>query len=330
MNSNKMRDKLISDEDITFVVQGPVRPETDHCLNSIRKYFPKSKIILSTWENELIDNLIFDELIMSKDPGSMDITIHNEIVAKENTNRQIISTLSGLNKVKSEYCVKLRSDNIITSKNFLSLFFEAQNYSRDAKYSFLENRVLVSSVNTVDPRSFIGFVYQVSDWFFFGKTRDVLNFWQQDIIENSEYYTNQSLVNYDKYRNGFNFGRFSAEQNITLGFLKKHYDFDCEHYRDHKKNNIDNTIKIILANFYCVEPKEIGFDFEKYSRFVKFNIRSFNDIKSYMGFWSTTITKKLWIIYYKELRNERKSFLEFLYVMSKRFVAHLLKIKSYS
>ena len=43
------KEKRINVADITFVVQGAVGDTTKQCLNSIRRYFPVSKIILSTW-----------------------------------------------------------------------------------------------------------------------------------------------------------------------------------------------------------------------------------------------------------------------------------------
>ncbi len=56
----------IDDEAITFVVQGPVQASasrqqiagiTEQCLNSIRRFFPKSTIILSTWKGQPLDGL---------------------------------------------------------------------------------------------------------------------------------------------------------------------------------------------------------------------------------------------------------------------------------
>lgn len=41
---------MIDSADISVVVQGPVNYEqTKECLKSIRKFLPKSEIILSTW-----------------------------------------------------------------------------------------------------------------------------------------------------------------------------------------------------------------------------------------------------------------------------------------
>ncbi|HDK8381924.1 TPA: wavE lipopolysaccharide synthesis family protein, partial [Escherichia coli] len=41
---------MMKSENITFVVQGPVRNETKDTLESIRLNFKEAKIILSTWE----------------------------------------------------------------------------------------------------------------------------------------------------------------------------------------------------------------------------------------------------------------------------------------
>lgn len=57
----------VQDQDITFVVQGPVQsiPDreqrqgiTEQCLLSIKHYFPKSKIILATWEGQNHQSLV--------------------------------------------------------------------------------------------------------------------------------------------------------------------------------------------------------------------------------------------------------------------------------
>ena len=64
---------MIDKKDITFVVQGPVSTgefSTKESLQSIREYFPSSQIILSTWEGSNIDNLPFDEVLLSKAPGA--------------------------------------------------------------------------------------------------------------------------------------------------------------------------------------------------------------------------------------------------------------------
>lgn len=69
----------IDDEAITFVVQGPVQASasrqqiagiTEQCLNSIRRFFPKSTIILSTWKGQPLDGLDYDQVLELDDPGA--------------------------------------------------------------------------------------------------------------------------------------------------------------------------------------------------------------------------------------------------------------------
>ena len=55
-------------EDISFIIQGLINPKiTKKCLNNIRKYFPKSEIILSTYKGENIDGLNYDKVILTED-----------------------------------------------------------------------------------------------------------------------------------------------------------------------------------------------------------------------------------------------------------------------
>ena len=320
---------MITDELITFVVQGPIRSETPDCLLSIRRHFPEAKIIFSTWAGSDVSNLDCDEVVFSEDPGSFDIVLDGVVVAKENTNRQLLTTRAGLEKVVTPFCVKLRSDNTIKHRGCVDLYHKAQHFCRDPSYSITSSRIVVSSVNTIDPTIFLGYVYQLSDWFFFGKTEDLKKYWMQDLLVDDEFLTNQNAVETDLYRGGFNFGRFSAEQLLFIGFLKKYSPVSCGYYRDHSNDNVNETIKFIVNNFYTVEPSKIGLDFDKYSRFVKLNINSWVDVKSYLGFWSTTITEQRWRTLQKLAFDENLSFSESIYVKIKRCVSELLKLKSY-
>ena len=57
----------INSEDLSFVVQGPVSEHTNLALKSIRENFPKSEIILSTWEGSNINGLDLVQYIRNKD-----------------------------------------------------------------------------------------------------------------------------------------------------------------------------------------------------------------------------------------------------------------------
>jgi len=110
-------------------------------IQSIRKYFPSSKITLSTWLNETyIDkySLLVDNIVLSEDPGT---TIANRKLGHSSAvNRHIISSKRGLYSIGSDQQIiclirtdlffygnkinKLLTDNqeeLITSKKIIAL-----------------------------------------------------------------------------------------------------------------------------------------------------------------------------------------------------------------
>ena len=121
--------KKVLDKKISFVMQGPIHKEknvTKNCCKSIRKFFPESKIILSTWKGSNSDDLDIDEKIESEDPGS-NIFYYNNHKLENNVNRMLRSSLNGLLAVNSEYSVKLRSDNYLQSNSLSNLLGAISN-----------------------------------------------------------------------------------------------------------------------------------------------------------------------------------------------------------
>ena len=109
-------------KDITFVFQGPIINEDDATKKSfisVRKYFPDSKIILSTWKNSNFDNLDFDEKIETQDPGAENYLYKNQ-KSFNNGNRMILSSYNGLINVKTKFAIKLRTDMYMQSNNLIN------------------------------------------------------------------------------------------------------------------------------------------------------------------------------------------------------------------
>ena len=91
-------------------------------MTSIRKLFPLSFIILSTWENsDTLDiEYLCDKILYNRDPKGIPFSkVHS---TEFNLDRQIISSLNGLKEVTTKYSMKLRSDMIIKNRNFLKYF----------------------------------------------------------------------------------------------------------------------------------------------------------------------------------------------------------------
>ncbi|EBQ8443280.1 wavE lipopolysaccharide synthesis family protein, partial [Salmonella enterica] len=284
---------MIRSNDITFVVQGPIRDATKETLKSIRLNFKESIIILSTWEGSDVQGLDFDTVIYNKDPGSLDIRKNKIVVSQENTNRQIVSTHHGLIKVKTQYAVKLRTDMPILNTNIIKYYKKAQCYESDINFTLLEERVLVSSINTIDPNSYIKFPYHISDWIYFGKTSDLLKIWNGELVPNDEYFTEQNIKEEVCCERGFDFGRFTAEQLVLYSFLRKNRINDYNFYCDVNEYKIEKAIKYTLSNFYCVSPKKLGVCFNKYEDLINIKM-SYNSLRHYFGFYLVTINESVW------------------------------------
>lgn len=67
--------------DISIVIQGAVdKINTPKCVKSLRKYFPGSQIIVSTWEGTNINALDADDFILSKDPGGFRVNFARHLL----------------------------------------------------------------------------------------------------------------------------------------------------------------------------------------------------------------------------------------------------------
>jgi hypothetical protein len=169
--------------DISFVIQGPIVDETNKNLKVIRNNFPKSSIILSTWETEIytnIDSANYNEIVLNKDPGFKPFPLGN-------LNRQIISTINGIARVKTKYVVKLRTDSIIHNSTFLNHYF-----NNVSKYNVFDNSILILSIYAKDPAKW-QVLFHISDIFFFGLTNDVNNLFKIPLAD-TEFLTPEQYI----------------------------------------------------------------------------------------------------------------------------------------
>lgn len=256
---------MINSSEISVVVQGAISKErnlTQRCLLSIRKYLPKSEIILSTWKNSDVTGLSCDKCIFSEDPGGVLLSEDKNKKVFSNINRQITSTKAGLRAVERKYAIKFRTDMLFTSNNFLRYF---EHYPKKSQHlDLLSSRVIVSSYFTPNPNRMIAKPFCVSDWFTFGLTQDVQNIWDIPLAPEPE---TSLWFRSNPYPTGAperDCARLRPEQYIWLSFLRKHTDIPCEHQWDYGEHNRE-LHELSLANHVIIlSPREIGIKFVKY------------------------------------------------------------------
>jgi hypothetical protein len=256
----------VSDNEITFVVQGPVvsngLTSTEMCLNSIRLLFPKCRIILSTWRDSDIAELSYDDLLLNDDPGPI-ISEHRGLRLANNLNRQILSTSSGLAEVATEYAVKLRSDATVTGRGFVE-FFNAFPW-RLQDHRIFQHRIVISKEFTRSPKSFVPFAYHPSDLFQFGLTKDLKLFWDIELVVGDrlrDYFlpetSKASFSMFDRFR-------YTTEQYLFLDLLKRTgRSVQLRDFSDVDESISDLSQLCLLNNFIPVEPELLGLEHAKF------------------------------------------------------------------
>nr|WP_217702209.1 WavE lipopolysaccharide synthesis family protein [Vibrio ostreicida] len=251
----------ISDQDISFVVQGPVQGSderkqltgiTEQCLMSIRQFFPRSTIILSTWKGQNFTGLDTDKVIELDDPGPNYIW-QDEQQLKLNNNRQIYSTHAGLKAVTTPYAAKLRTDNKLTGQGFVRLFEQYAHQPKQTGFDFLNSRIVTSSAFFISSHVGKTVHFHKSDLFDFGETQDLLSLWDEQLIPELRFSKN---VGYKS--------RYPAtEQFLCLRWLSRLIGKD--HHINTKAGDSAGLdahfwTSFIASNLIVDQPENLGLD----------------------------------------------------------------------
>lgn len=260
--------------DISVVVQGPIvgsptdpldKRLTYQCLESVRKYLPGSEIILSTWKGSNTNGLSYDILVENEDPGAT--ICHYRLKLYNNINRQIVSTKSGLQQAAKKFAMKIRSDMILKGNGFLKYF--GLYKKRADEWKILQERVLVCTIFSKNPKRIFPFPFHPSDWFFFGLRDDVLSIWDVPFArepEISKWFENKPRPVPDLFPHFLN--RYFPEQYLWITFLRKYGSIDFDYIWDLSKNSVELSEKTITNNLVLLEPHQLQIKFLKYK--IKF------------------------------------------------------------
>lgn len=262
----------IDTRDISFVVQGAIdKNNTKFCLDSIRRNFPGSTIILSTWEKSNVKGLDFDEVVFNTDPGS---AVYDSFGNCNNINRQIITSYNGLKTVKTKYAAKVRNDLIFDGPNFIYYFNKFSLYNEE--YRKVKGRMIALTVfsRLIDDvvkyegdYEVVCANYNISDWFQFGYTDDVLKFWSvptiPDISSFSHYYLGEKVP-----FSGYYYSKNSPERYITSVFAGFDPDKTTRTMMS-GRNKRDDSLRFLVNNFIILDYQHSRIYSKKYERMDK-------------------------------------------------------------
>lgn len=299
---------MIDSKDISVVIQGPIVKEkynnedltwTQKCIQQVRKLLPESQIILSTWEGEddanlpAVDKVIKIEMIKA--------VYYDEFLGiYDNTNRQILTTLAGLNESEGLFALKIRTDTILSSVDFLSYFDKYK--SRDREYSVFESRIVASSVYAKKYAGSGEFttkqLFQPSDIILFGYASDLKNLY--DIPLNTEsdshFFRNFNKPCFDAYTHMLS--RYTPEQHIFVSCLRKNNkDIYWPHRLYITKSLESESEKYICDNYIFVDQS--NFCFEVKGHIVQQNLDDF--------VWNGLYRESVWIEDYNRIYNQSEA-----------------------
>jgi hypothetical protein len=260
--------------ELSFVVQGVIdhkispltgKPITQSCLESLRAHHPGAEIILSTWPDQRLDGLDYDILVLSEDPGA-----HNafgrgtRLVQLDNTNRQIVSSRSGLRRATRKYAAKVRSDLIFSSNRWMQHY--DQYPQRGNEWKIFRERVVTCSMFARDPRDpFTSQPLHPPDWMHIGLREDILLLWDIDLQpepESSQWFAGR-WPNVPPPRE-WDIRRFSPEQYIWRTLLLKHGQVNFEERGQNSPENIRITELSFANNLIILDPDQFSFTNHKY------------------------------------------------------------------
>jgi hypothetical protein len=236
--------------DTTFIVQGPIHITTAHNLTSIRQHYPKSKIILSTWPNQQLDGLQFDEVVISEDPGS--IRTHENLSA--NTNRLIVSTKNGLERVRTLRAVKTRTD--------IGILGVCPDLFSDKDGQYFQKKIVGLNLFFRDPFK-SNKLFHMGDIFMSGLTKDLLNLWNSPLAEDFQLGRSLRVRIYNKYP-----VRLAPEQYLWLTFLRRQgIDIDLEYVEDVNIQKLALSEVSLASNFEIKTAAQLGLNIP--TRFIE-------------------------------------------------------------
>jgi hypothetical protein len=254
--------------DITLMFQGVFKPyvtrDYDNFARNIavtRKVLPGARVILSTWAGaDLPPGLPIDTVAESEDPGGL-APLKLDDRKTNNVNRQLATTRAGLAAVTTPYVAKLRTDCFLEHAGFLDYYAEQRSFDGGRE------RLLACSFFTLDPTLFERLPYHISDWFQFGPTRLMQEYWAGPpmTMDEARYHEIHphapgSTVFERKFRS-----RFAVEQHICLPFAAAR-GYACPSFLNDVSGMVLADYQRFLAQeVMLLDPWQIGLRFDKYA-----------------------------------------------------------------
>lgn len=262
---------MIDPLDISIVIQGPILHSTNErapqgitqaVIDQVRRVLPTSKIIVSTWQHERVEQLTkIDVLLQSPDPQGHDFYTQDAVVMNRlnNCNRLITSTAVGLRHVVTPYVLKIRSDLWLDDADFLKWFGFYKN--QDPNYCIVKEKILGFAIYSLKFEKKNNIVqyrpYHISDWAYFGYTRDVQALYDCPLApepETSRWFESHARPVVDIWPERL--WRYSPEQYITSQFAERFLGLQLAHGCINDLETCTQSERFVANNFVILDQSQ--------------------------------------------------------------------------
>ena len=241
-----------------IILQGPICLRDDMTANSIRFYkkaYPYAAIIVSTWDDELEENIsklaaLGAVVVKSSKPSNSGIL---------NVNYQLVNSLAGVRKAKEMgciYAVKTRTDQRVCKPFIFDSMLSALQIFSGGK----EQKGRIITLGMGSGGMFIP--YHTSDFLYFGYTDDLLRIFSAPL---------DNRVDDGTIRSGhFPYSRRQLSEWMDPEiYIMKHYCKDvlgCD-----TRDTVEAYWNIIKNYLICYSMKDVDLMWNKYDRLYNLN-----------------------------------------------------------
>jgi hypothetical protein len=266
--------RTIDPKEISVVVQGPLyRQLAPHrgieaCIASIHEHLPGAEVIVSTWQDEDVSGLDADLIIQSEDPGLMRDWSGNPI----NTNRQLVSTLAGLEISTRPYLMKFRSDHCLTSPALATI---GEYVGAPPPHGRLfSTPVTITNLYIRDPVK-CPMNYHASDIVQFGTQADMLVYWRHPIFSYSDLFNDKPSLNPFGNFSGYSAMKMTPEQAYMTNVLQKHgLDIGLSRPCQMRTSDLKLWEAVLNSDLSVIDWNLAGVDFPPRFQISAFGVRT--------------------------------------------------------
>lgn len=253
----------IKDEELTFVVQGPIDATTNlksvqELMKDLALFFPNSPIIISTWDCVEAKRLPGDvKVVINQDPGAEIVVDKTNTL--NNVNREIISTINGLKEVRTRYSVKLRSDLRVRNSGILKALNSRPSRVVSTVYDVLQEFVLITNVTTVNPRYRMRLPHHPCNWFFAGLTTDLRKIWGIPLmpLEWFRWFESNPWPK-DNWHQESYLSLYRPESYIWSSFIRSYKSLVFSHCFDSSEENVRESEAYLARNLQMLTNHKLG------------------------------------------------------------------------